>query len=226
MTDKNRIINSFLVFQSLGRSRSGICLTLFAVVFLTSSSAWAETPSKESSNEKQVIGPTAIVEEVESDLTFPARVDTGATTSSLHVEDCKIEDEASQMAENVGKMIRFRIKNHRGESEWLERKIAEICVIKTSEREETRYKVPVTLNCLNVKKRVLVSLNDRSHMAYPILLGRNFLQGDFVVDVDLKKGGAKKINSDKPGIKQREPTPNPEKNVNSEKNKETKSQKK
>jgi len=187
MTAKNRVINSLLVFQSLGRSRSGICLTLVVVVFLASS-AWAETPSKESGNEKQVIGPTAIVEEVESDLMFPARVDTGATTSSLHVEDCKIEDEASQMAENVGKKIRFRIKNHRGESEWLERKIAEICVIKTSEREEIRYKVPVTLNCLDVKKRVLVSLNDRSHMAYPILLGRNFLRGDFVVDVDLEKG--------------------------------------
>ncbi|MGI9428772.1 MAG: RimK/LysX family protein, partial [Bythopirellula sp.] len=73
-----------------------------------------------------------------------------------------------------------------------------ISVIKTSEREETRYKVPVTLNCLDVKKRVLVSLNDRSHMTYPMLLGRNFLQGDFVVDVDLKQAtGEKQMTSAK-----------------------------
>ncbi|MEM8946524.1 MAG: RimK/LysX family protein [Planctomycetota bacterium] len=135
--------------------------------------------------EKKLIGPTAVVEETESDLEFPARVDTGATTSSIHVEACEIKNEAGQMEENLGKTIRFKIKTPRGESEWLERKIAEISTIKTSEREETRYKVPITLNYQDVKKRVLVSLNDRSHMRFPVLLGRNFLQGDFVVDVDL-----------------------------------------
>lgn len=135
--------------------------------------------------EKKVIGPTEVVEEAESDFEFPARVDTGATTSSIHVEECKVEGAADQMDKNVGKTIHFKIKSPDGESEWLERKIAEISTIKTSEREEVRYKVPITLNCKNVKKKVLVSLNDRSHMQYPLLLGRNFLQGDFVVDVDM-----------------------------------------
>jgi len=136
---------------------------------------------------KQVIGETAVVEEMESDFRFPARVDTGATTSSIHVESWKIEGEAKKMAENVGKVIRFCIKDQRGELEWLEREIAEISLIKTSEQEEHRYKVLVTLNCQDVEKQVLVSLNDRSHMTYPVLLGRNFLQGDFVVDVELNK---------------------------------------
>lgn len=153
----------------------------------------AETTKKNSTDEKQLIGQTAVVEEVESDFEFPARVDTGATTSSVHVEEWKIEGEAESMAENVGKKIRFCIKNDRGEIEWLERKIIEISVIKTSEQEEQRYKVRLTLNCLDVKKRVLVSLNDRSHMTYPVLLGRNFLQGDFVVDVDLEEDPGQKF---------------------------------
>ncbi len=140
---------------------------------------------KLSTGEKKVIGPIAKVEEAESTFTFAARVDTGATTSSIHVEECKVEDAAGKMDENLGKTIHFKIKNPSGESEWLKREIAEISTIKTSEREELRYKVPVTLSCKDVKKRVLVSLNDRSHMTYPMLLGRNFLQGDFVVDVDL-----------------------------------------
>ena len=168
------------------RSYFALCFvsTLVGLAFAVSSS-WAETATQTSRKEKKVIGPTAVVKETETDFSFSARVDTGATTTSLHVEECKVENEAGEMVGNVGKTIRFRVKNQQGQSEWLQRKIAEISVIKTSEREERRYKVPVTLDCLNVKKKVLVSLNDRSHMAYPLLLGRNFLQDDFLVDVAL-----------------------------------------
>lgn len=137
--------------------------------------------------EKRIIGPTAIVAEAESELDFRARVDTGAMTSSVHVEEWAIEDESTDMSENVGKKIRFRMKNHKGESQWLESRIEEIGVVRTSEQEEVRYKVLLTLLWNDVKKQVLVTLNDRSHMKYPMLLGRNFLEGDFVVDVDLYK---------------------------------------
>ncbi|QDS99976.1 ATP-dependent zinc protease family protein [Adhaeretor mobilis] len=137
--------------------------------------------------QKQVIGAIAKVEEKQSDLTFTARVDTGATTSSIHVEQWNIADSAEKMTKNLGKKIRFQIKNGDGDRKWLERKIEAISVVKTSEREEMRYKVPVTLTCNGVKKRVLVSLNDRSHMKFPVLLGRNYLEGDFLVDVELSK---------------------------------------
>lgn len=140
---------------------------------------------QQTARSKQVIGAVATVEETQSDLEFTARVDTGATTSSIHVEEWKIADQAKEMTKNLGKKIRFLIKNEEGKSKWLERKITEISVIKTSEREETRYKVPVTLTCNGVKKKVLVSLNDRSHMKYPMLLGRNYLEGDFLVDVEI-----------------------------------------
>jgi len=134
---------------------------------------------------KRIIGAVAKVEEKQSDLMFTARVDTGATTSSIHVEKWKIADQEEKMTKNLGKKIRFQIKNDDGKSKWLERKIAAISVVKTSEREEMRYKVPLTLTSNGVKKRVLVSLNDRSHMKFPVLLGRNYLEGDFLVDVGL-----------------------------------------
>ena len=44
----------------------------------------------------------------------------------------------------------------------------------------------MTLRHNDVKKLVLVSPNDRSHMNYPLLLGHNFLRGAYVVDVSLK----------------------------------------
>ena len=134
---------------------------------------------------KKVIGPVATVQETESNLEFAARVDTGATTSSVHVDKVQIEDEAQRMVDNVGKPIRFRVNNHDGETKWLKRRIVDISEVKTSERSELRYKVPLTLKVNDVKKRVLVSLNNRSHMTYPVLLGRNFLRGEFIVDVEL-----------------------------------------
>lgn len=137
--------------------------------------------------EKRIIGPTTIVAEAISALNFKARVDTGAMTSSVHVEEWAIEGESDKMEENIGKKIRFRMKNHKGESQWLESRIEEIGVVRTSEQEEIRYKVQLTLCWNDVKKQVLVTLNDRSHMKYPMLLGRNFLEGDFVVDVGLYK---------------------------------------
>lgn len=135
--------------------------------------------------EKRVIGPTTIVAEAESELDFEARVDTGAMTTSVHVEEWAIEEESVKMEENVGKKIRFRMKNHKGESQWLESRVEAIGVVKTSEQQEVRYKVQLTLRWNDMKKQVLVTLNDRSHMKYPMLLGRNFLEGDFLVDVDL-----------------------------------------
>jgi hypothetical protein len=43
--------------------------------------------------------------------------------------------------------------------------------------------VRLTLSCQGIEKDTLVSLNDRSEMQYPLLLGRDFLSDDFAADV-------------------------------------------
>jgi hypothetical protein len=45
--------------------------------------------------------------------------------------------------------------------------------------------VMLPLEWNGVKKDVLVTINDRTDMDYPLLIGRNFLRGDFVVDVEV-----------------------------------------
>ncbi|MCA9260183.1 MAG: ATP-dependent zinc protease [Planctomycetales bacterium] len=164
-------------FRLLRRAAVGAWLTALALLLVARAQAHDEAPAK------RVVGATAVVAESETALEFAARIDTGASTCSVHVEKWEIEDESTKMEENVGKRIRFLVKNHEDEGCWIERKIAELAIIKTSEEAEHRYKVPMTLVCEGVKKRVLVSLNDRAHMKYPMLVGRNFLDGDFLVDV-------------------------------------------
>jgi hypothetical protein len=129
------------------------------------------------------IGPTATVVEVSTGLPFAARVDTGATSCSIHCEAMEIEDASSDPQDNVGKPIRFLVKNNEGESEWIQSRIVSHVLVRTSERTDDRYKVRLDLRWEDVEKKVLVTLNDRQSMNYPLLLGRNFLRGDFLVDV-------------------------------------------
>lgn len=140
-----------------------------------------QTPS----SEKRVIGATATIMEKQSELLFRARVDSGAKSCSLHIEDYKIENESDSLAENIGKVITFHIKNGNGESHWLSAKIASYVVVKNAAGRGRRYKVPLTLRFKDFEKTVLVTLNNREKMEYPLLLGRNFLIGDFIIDVEV-----------------------------------------
>ena len=140
-----------------------------------------EPPKKK----KCIIGATATLMEKQSEILFQARVDSGAKSCSLHVENIKIDKEGETMADNIGKVIRFQIKNGEGKKHWLESKISGYVIIKTSSTRARRYKVPLTFQWKHMEKKVLVTLNNRNSMEYPLLLGRNFLRGDFLIDVEL-----------------------------------------
>ena len=122
---------------------------------------------------------------MKSQITYHARVDTGAKSCSIHTEEVIIEDAADSMEDNVGKSVRIKLKNKKDDSEWVEAKINRLVRVKTSERAEKRYGVSLILARNDVEKEVSVTLTDRSEMIYPLLLGRNYLEGDFVVDVGL-----------------------------------------
>ncbi len=150
-------------------------------------------------DKKRVIGATATVRESTSGLEFRARVDTGAKSCSLHVEKLIVEDKDAKRTRNVGKAIRFQVKDSKGGLHWMEEKIAAAVRVKSSSLKpgeyDRRYKVRLPLEAEGVRKKVLVTLNDRTDMEFPVLLGRNFLRGDFVVDVDkTAEDGAKEID--------------------------------
>ena len=135
-----------------------------------------------------MIGATALVTEVSTGLPLPARVDTGATCCSIHCEEYEIENADTDPKVNIGKPVRFLIqpRDDDGEGEWVEAKIIDYVTVRTSESEDERYKVRLKLRVDDVEKKVLVTLNDREKMKYPLLLGRNFLRDDFLVNVSLK----------------------------------------
>ena len=156
----------------------------FAFVVLVNSGSEAAV----SSEEKHIIGATATVIEASSGIEFLARVDTGAKSCSLHVERIVVKDKEAKRVRNIGKEIRFQVKDADGELHWIDGVIAGAIRVKSPSLKsgdyDHRYKVKLTLRWEDFSKEVLVSLNSRTDMEYPLLIGRNFLRGDFLVDVD------------------------------------------
>lgn len=130
---------------------------------------------------KQIVGATEVIRIEEADFDIKARVDTGARTSSIHAENIRVEGSGNP----EGKAISFYLVNRNGQSRKIETRVSSVVTVRTSEGSERRYKVPLTLEWKNTKKTILLTLNDRSEMEYRLLLGRNWLQQDFLVDVDI-----------------------------------------
>jgi hypothetical protein len=172
--------------RSAARRSSVAIVLVFAVACGVMS---AKENDQSSKHQKRVIGATAIFTETISGLSFPARVDTGAETCSLHVEKVEISDRTAKRVRNIGKNVRFLLKANDGKTQWVESVVADAVRVKSSSLKggefDHRYKVRLTLQWKDVRKEVLVTLNDRTAMEYPLLIGRNFLRNDFLVDVDV-----------------------------------------
>jgi len=162
--------------------------TVFAwlVLSLVAGLAGGEGPAPHDEPPVRLIGATTVVTEVSTGLPFPARVDTGATSCSIHYEALEIKNPHEDPRKNIGKPVRFLVKNKEDDKgEWVETKIVDHVKVRSSNRENERYKVQLKLRWEDVEKKVLVTLNDRQKMKYPMLLGRNFLRDDFLVNVSL-----------------------------------------
>jgi hypothetical protein len=104
---------------------------------------------------------------------MPARVDTGAATSSMDARNVKVE----------GRVVEFNLPEKYGGMK-LRLPIVDWKYIRSSEAREKRPVVEVDL-CVGSKQlRARVNLNDRSRVKYPMILGRNVLQRGFIVDCE------------------------------------------
>ncbi len=108
------------------------------------------------------------------------RVDTGAKTSSLHVDNINVEEREGEEwvsfdihpdIHNVSRVVRRAAK------------VKERRVIKSSNAEkEKRYVIDTTI-CIGERSwPIEVTLTDRSSMSYLMLLGREAMNGKLVVD--------------------------------------------
>jgi hypothetical protein len=100
-----------------------------------------------------------------------ARIDTGAAMCSLDARDLKVVDDVAT----------FRLSKHYGGLK-LELPVVQWRTIRNAEAREKRPVVELEF-CVGPRKvKVLVNLNDRSGVRYPLIIGRNLLKENFLVD--------------------------------------------
>lgn len=107
-----------------------------------------------------------------------AKIDTGARSSALHVEDLEVLPRGR---------VRFRVVVHREHRDRHVSVVARISrrgrVRSSNGQFDQRFFVKTTLKLGSIEKEIEMSLVDRGHMIHRMLLGRTTLDGDFVVDV-------------------------------------------
>ena len=121
--------------------------------------------------EKQTIGGEEEVMLLPWRVTLPARIDTGASTTSLDARHLVVKENIAEfeLPEKYGGLkLRVPVVGWR--------------TVRSAEHKERRPIVEMDL-CLGQKQvRTKVNLNDRSKVTYPLIIGRNVLKNDFVVD--------------------------------------------
>ena len=113
---------------------------------------------------------------------FKARVDTGATTSSISAIDIV-------PFERDGKdWVKFKIEHDGIKSQEVSLPVERWVKIKQSSAEGTQRRAVIVANIQigDLKDKTEFTLADRTHLTYPLLLGRSFFRDVAVVDVSKK----------------------------------------
>ena len=138
-------------------------------------------------NDMKIISAVELVQVVDVGVIKEARIDTGATTTSIDAQDISLFERDGK------KWVKFKFAGKK-----IEKKMLGIVSIKRHGAEDTkRPSVMVRLALGDTTRNVKVTLADRSKFTYPILIGRNFLKDMFIVDVSKDMGPAPKVKGKK-----------------------------
>ncbi len=111
-------------------------------------------------------------------IQIKAKIDSGALNTSLHCSSC------DQTFERDGReWVRFTLTNWRGDSTVIERPVIDRTQIRRHfGRSQERLVISLPVCMGGVVKEKPVNVVDRSGFNYQMLIGREFLNGDFLID--------------------------------------------
>ena len=123
--------------------------------------------------EKIIIGEVEKVTILPWKISLPARIDSGASISSIDVREFFISR----------KKVKFRLPDRAG-GQQLELPLLGWRMVKSAGSGKQRRPVVEMEICLGGKKiKTPVTLSNRSLMEYPMVIGRQALTGNFLIDV-------------------------------------------
>jgi len=112
-----------------------------------------------------------------------AKVDTGARTSTLHVDSIEV----LEVSPDGSELVEIALGPDRRRPELRVRSRVRVLrrmrVVDSGGHPEVRPVIETEMALGPVRKKILVTLTDRSGMLFRMILGRKALEGDFQVDV-------------------------------------------
>lgn len=112
----------------------------------------------------------------------PAKIDTGADSSSIWASDIEVDKEG---------ILRFKLfakKYHLYTGEVIERKEYTVSSVRSSNgMRQIRYCTIIPIKIAGRKIRASLTLANRSKNNFPVLIGRKTISGKFLVDVSRSK---------------------------------------
>ncbi len=160
--------------------RGSFSLGLVAAIALAVVPGASASPPVE---QKEILGWAEWIQLGESRLELQAKLDTGADTSSVHTTKIR-----RYRSENRTRWVEFKVVDAAGHRTIRFRKrLVRYAYIKEHEGPSQKRPVVTMEICLGShRKRIEVSLVDRGAFDFPVLLGRNALEGHVVVDPELE----------------------------------------
>ena len=157
-----------ILLPGLFMKRFNYYLLVYSFLFL---------PNLSIAKEKRQIGWVEEVRIFPGELQFKAKIDTGAYNSSINARNI---EEFERKGET---WIRFEVINKNNISSTIELPLVkEVTIKKHFGKKQKRYAVMLGVCLGKTYKETQVSLVDREGFLYAMLIGRNFLRGDFVID--------------------------------------------
>jgi hypothetical protein len=130
---------------------------------------------------KQIIGIYEKVALPTEGLVLKAKIDSGAKNTSLHALNIQL------FQQNGKQWVSFDTVNGNDEKISLSAPVHRIAKVKRHNALSQKRPVIITGVCLaNFLRNVEVNLIDRGRLNYPLLIGRTYLEGTFLIDVSLR----------------------------------------
>jgi len=130
-------------------------------------------------SEKIIVGRKELISIIDLELFgLDAKIDTGADSNALHCDDIEIDD---------NNMVHFTLLDKVHDSyhgKKITMPLYKVKKVKSSNGVlQHRPSIEVNVEFFGKKYKTIVSLTNRSDMKFPMLIGRKFLSGKFLVDV-------------------------------------------
>jgi hypothetical protein len=135
-----------------------------------------------------IIGHSEVIDLIDYDiLNVPAKIDTGADSSSIWASHIKETDKGL-------KYVLFDMQSpfYTGTPILVVKNFKRVRIINSFGQKELRYKVKLRIRVKGKIVKATFTLSDRSNNSFPVLLGRRLLRNKFVVDVSKSQTNLRK----------------------------------